>query len=59
MLDENQWAIMGLALAGDRNAAEVEAAKLGFGGMLGIMSRWASATAIAERQCSVPGLSRM
>ncbi|RST87607.1 hypothetical protein EJC49_04465 [Aquibium carbonis] len=59
ILDNREWSIFGLVLSGESKAAETEAAKLGFGGMFGLMSKWASALSVAERQCSVRGLSRM
>jgi hypothetical protein len=50
---------MGMNMLGDTDAAEIEAAKLGVGGMFGILSHWASAIGVAESQCSISGLSRM
>ncbi len=59
IMGDQNWKIMGLTLAGNEEAAEVEAAKLGIGGMFSLMSKWGSAISVAERQCSISGLQRM
>jgi hypothetical protein len=59
IMSDKEWQIMGMNMLGDTDAAEIEAAKLGVGGMFGILSHWASAIGVAESQCSISGLSRM
>ncbi|WP_146617822.1 hypothetical protein [Rhodoplanes serenus] len=59
ILSPEHWKIMGLIFGSDRATADTEVAKLGVGGMFGLMGRWGAAASVAERQCNIRGLERM